>query len=153
MQYSMFIQIIPRRNDIKFFLAEHAGRFVKQSRRPVTSFSAQAKLFLLGIGLAIGLYGCGPSKGALMKQFDAAIGGHKDRLITELGLPSRDCTPLQHGEACEWRQKGRPPFHEGPLEGTFPGDTLTYFFDSKQIVCQWRFQGNHSGAQHSASRC
>lgn len=123
-------------------------------RIPVPPFSAQAKLCVLGIALAIGLYGClNPSKVALMKQFDATIGGQKDQIIRELGLPSRDCTPLELGEACEWTQRGGPPFLEGPLAETFPGDTLTFFLDSNQIVCQWRFQGVHSGAQHSASRC
>ena len=154
MKYSMLIQIIHGRKAIGYFLAEQAGKLLTNQRIPVPPFSAHAKLCALGIVLAIGLYGClGPSKAALMKQFDATIGDHKDRLITELGLPSRDCTPLQLGEACEWRQRGGPPFLEGPLEGTFPGDTLTYFLDSRGVVCQWRFHGEHSGTQHSASRC
>jgi len=91
-----------------------------------------------------------------MKQFDARIGQNKDRLITELGLPLRDCTSLQFGEACEWVQTGRHGgrlFLEGPLEGTFPGDRLTYFIDSKGIVCQWRFEGAHNGIQQSTSQC
>ena len=146
----MLIKIIQGRNARGFFLDGQAGRYANNQSIRVPRFP----LCVLGVALAIGLYGClGPSKVALMKQFDATIGDHKDRLITELGLPSRDCTPLQLGEACEWRQRGGPPFLEGPLEGTFPGDTLTYFLDSRGVVWQWRFHGEHSGTQHSASRC
>ena len=103
-----------------------------------------------------------------MKQFDARVGQDKDRLIMELGLPMRDCTPLQFGEACEWVQRGvrgggvgrrglgggvgRLPL-EGPLEGTYPGDRLTYFLDSSGVICQWRFEGAQHGTQHSASQC
>lgn len=150
----MLIQIKHGRNAIGFFLAEQAGMFVNNHRIPVPHFSAQAKLGVLGIALAIGLYGClGPSKVALIKQFDATIGSQKDQIIRELGLPSRECMPLEPGEACEWRQRGGPPFLEGPLEETFPGDTLTLFLDSRGKVCQWRFQGEHTGAQHSVGRC
>jgi hypothetical protein len=149
MKQSMLIQIIQGRNPIGFFLDEQARRYANNHSRWV----ARLPLCVLGVALAIGLPGCGPSKVALMKQFDARIGQNKDRLITELGLPTRDCTPLQFGEACEWEQIGSPPFLEGPLEGTFPGDSLTYFLDSKRIVCQWRFQGAHNGTQHSASQC
>ncbi len=88
-----------------------------------------------------------------MKQFNAKIGQHKDQLITEMGLPARECTALNFGEACQWEQINGPPFLEGPLAETFPGDSLTYFLNSKQIVCQWRFQGRHNGIQHSASQC
>lgn len=123
-------------------------------RMLVPCFSTQAKLCVLGIALAIGLSGClGPNKIVLTQQFDMPIGHHKDRLISELGLPTNYCTPLQSGEACEWVQTGGPPYLEGPLEGTFPGDTLTYFLDSKRIVCQWRFMGAYSGTQHSVHRC
>ena len=161
LKHSMLIKIIQGRNAIGFFLAEQAGRFVNNHRIPVPRFSAQAKLCVLGIALAIGLPGCfGPSKVELMKQFDARIGQNKDRLITELGLPMRDCTSLQFGEACEWVQtggrggrRGGRLFLEGPLEGTFPGDRLTYFIDSKGIVCQWRFEGADNGIQQSTSQC
>jgi hypothetical protein len=166
MKHSMLIKIIQGRNTIGFFLAEQAGRFVTNHRIPVPRFFTQVKLCVLGIALAIGLPGCfGPSKVELMKQFDARIGQHKDRLIMELGLPLRDCTSLQFGEACEWVQtggrgvrgvrgvRGGRLYLEGPLEGTYPGDRLTYFIDSKGIVCQWRFDGAHHGAQHSASQC
>ena len=134
-----------------YSLDEQAGRYANNQSIRVSRFP----LWVLGIALAFGLHGCfGPGKAALMKQFDARIGQNKNRLITELGLPLKDCTPLQLGEACEWTQRGRLPYLEGPLEGTFPGDSLTYFLDSKQIVCQWRFQGKaHSGTQHSASQC
>ena len=154
MKLSMLIQIRQSKNPIGFFLAEQAGIFANNHRILGPVFSSQVKLCVLGLALTIGLAGClGPSKAALMKQFDATIGNHKDQLITELGLPTRDCTPLQLGEACEWRQKGSPPFFEGPLEGTFRGDTITVFLDSRGIVCQWRFQGKYAGTQHSASRC
>lgn len=107
------------------------------------------------IALVIGLLGClGPSKAEIKKQFDAPIGHHKDRLITELGLPSRECTKLHLGEACEWEQVGGPPYLEGPLKDTFPGDKLTYFINSGGIICQWRFLGRFfDEIQHSTSRC
>jgi len=136
---------------MSYSLDEQAERYANNQSIRVPRFP----LWVLGIALAFGLHGCfGPGKVALMKQFDARIGQNKNRLITELGLPLKDCTPLQFGEACEWIQRGRLPYLEGPLKGTFPGDSLTYFLDSKQIVCQWRFQGKaHSGTQHSASQC
>lgn len=119
-------------------------------RISVTRFS----LWVIGIALAIGVSGCiGPSKVEFMKQFDARIGQNKDQIITELGLPIRECTPLEFGEACEWEQIDGPPFLEGPLAETFPGDALTYFLNSKRIVCQWRFQGRHNGTQQSKSQC
>ena len=150
MKQSM-LKIIQGRNAIGFFLDEQARRYANNHSIRVP----RLPLCVLGVALAIGLHGCvGPGKVALMKQFDARIGQNKDRLITELGLPLRDCTPLQFGEACEWTQRGRLPYLEGALEGTFPGDRLTYFLDSRGIVCQWRFEGKaHSGTQHSASQC
>ena len=127
-----------------------ADRF-KNNHRASAHYIA---MWIFGIALVIGMQGClGPSKSTLMQQFDARIGQHKDRLITELGLPARECTPLQFGEACQWNQIGRPPFLEGPLEGTFPGDSLTYFISSDGVVCQWRFLGAHNGTQHSTSQC
>ena len=123
-------------------------------RASVPLCSDLVKLYLLGLAFALVLSGCfGPSKETLAIQFNATIGSHKDRLIKELGIPPSDCTPLQQGEACEWIQKARPPFFEGPLEGTFPGDTLTYFLDSKGVICQWRFQGAYYDLQHSESQC
>jgi len=156
MKQSMLIQIIQGRNAIGFFLDGQAGRYANNHSRWV----ARLPLCVLGVALAIGFPGCGPSKVALMNQFDARIGQNKDRLITELGLPLRDCTPLQFGEACEWTQTGGRlvgrvgrVYLEGPMEGTFPGDRLTYFFDSRGIVCQWRFEGAQNGIQQSASQC
>jgi hypothetical protein len=159
MMQSMLIKIIQGRNARGFFLDGQAGRYANNQSIRVPRFP----LCVLGVALAMGLYGClGPSKVALMKQFDARIGQNKDRLIVELGLPMRDCTPLQFGEACEWVQigvrgggrgrVGRLPL-EGPLEGTYPGDRLTYFLDSSGVICQWRFQGAHNGTQHSTSQC
>jgi hypothetical protein len=156
MKQSMLIQIIQGRNAIGFFLDEQARRYANNHSIRVP----RLPLCVLGVALAIGLTGCGPSKVALTKQFDARIGQNKDRLIMEIGLPLRDCTPLQLGEACEWQQTGGRGrggrgrlYLEGPMEGTFPGDRLTYFLDSRGIVCQWRFEGTHNGTQHSASQC
>ena len=146
----MLLKIIQGRNAIGSFLDEQAGRQAHNHSIQVSRIS----LWVLGVALAIGLSGCfGPGKIALKTQFDAKIGKNKDQLIKELGLPIQDCTPLQSGEACQWQQIGAPPFLEGPLEGTFPGDNLTYFLDSKGIVCQWRFHGARDGTQHSASQC
>jgi hypothetical protein len=150
MQSMLLIKIIQGRNVRGFFLDEQAGGYANNQSIRVPRFP----LCVLGVALAIGLYGClGPSKVALMKQFDARVGQDKDRLIMELGLPMRDCTPLQFGEACEWTQKRRLPHLEGPLEGTYPGDKLTYFLDSSGVICQWRFEGAQHGTQHSASQC
>ena len=165
MMQSMLIKIIQGRNARGFFLDEQAGGYANNQSIRVPRFP----LCVLGVALAMGLYGClGPSKVALIKQFDSRVGQHKDRLIMELGLPMRDCTPLQFGEACEWVQRGvrgggvgrrglgggvgRLPL-EGPLEGTYPGDRLTYFLDSSGVICQWRFEGAQHGTQHSASQC
>jgi hypothetical protein len=161
MKQSMLIQILQGRNAIGFFLDGQARKYANNHSIRVP----RLLLCVLGVALAIGLHGClGPSKVALMKQFDARIGQNKDRLIMELGLPRRDCTPLQFGEACEWVQigvrgrrglgggVGRLPL-EGPLEGTYPGDRLTYFLDSSGVICQWRFEGAQHGTQHSASQC
>jgi hypothetical protein len=151
----MLIQIIQGRNPMGFFLDEQARRYANNH----SIWVARLPLCVLGVALAIGLIGCfGPSKVALMKQFDARIGQNKDRLIMELGLPLRDCTPLQLGEACEWQQtRGRGVggrlYLEGPMEGTFPGDRLTYFLDSRGVACQWRFEGAQNGIQQSASQC
>jgi hypothetical protein len=157
MQSMLLIKIIQGRNVRGFFLDEQAGGYANNQSIRVPRFP----LCVLGVALAIGLFGClGPSKVALMKQFDARIGQNKDRLIMELGLPLRDCTPLQLGEACEWQQtrgRGRGGggrlYLEGPMEGTFPGDRLTYFLDSRGIVCQWRFEGAQNGIQQSANQC
>ena len=150
MKQSTFIRIIQGGNTIETFRDEQAEKDKNKHKISDSCLS----LCILGIVLAIGLSGClGPSKDALKQQFDATIGQDKDRLITELGLPRSECTPLKFGEACEWVQVGGPPFLEGPLEGTFPGDSLTYFLDSRRIVCQWRFLGRNSGTQHSASQC
>lgn len=149
----MLLQFIHGRNARGFFLGD-PERYAKNRSIPVPLLSAQAKLYFLVIGLAMGLQGClGLSTVELTRQFDTPIGHDKDHLITELGLPTRDCTPLKSGEACEWQQIGPPHYLRGPLDGTFPGDTLTYFLDSRRIVCQWRFLGAGSGTQHSASRC
>ena len=151
MKPTLLVRLTQGRNAIRIFLNKQAARNTSNNRIAIHRFS----LAILGVTLVIGLYGCiGPSKVAFMKQFDAKIGQHKDKLITEMGLPARGgCTPLDFGEACQWEQINGPPFLEGPLEGTFPGDSLTYFLDSKRMVCQWRFQGRHNGTQHSASQC
>ncbi len=150
MKPTLRVTLTQRNNAIKIFLGQLTDRNTSNNPKKGPPFS----LAVLGISLFMGLSGCiGPSKVAFMKQFDAKIGQHKDRLITEMGLPARDCTALNFGEACQWEQINGPPFLDGPLEGTFPGDSLTYFLDSKQIVCQWRFQGRHNGTQHSANQC
>ncbi len=141
---------VQRKNATGLFFDIRSGRFQNNPMLRLPRFS----IIGLGVALAIGLHGCvGLNKNSLMKQFDARIGQNKDRLITELGLPTRDCTPVQFGEACQWSQIGGPPFLEGPLEGTFPGDSLTYFLNSEGIVCQWRFLGAHNGTMHSTRKC
>ncbi len=150
MKPTLLVRLTQGRNAIKFFLNKQAESNTSNNRIARPRFS----LAILGVTLVIGLYGCiGPSKLAFMKQFDAKIGQHKDQLITEMGLPARQCTALNFGEACQWEQINGPPFLAGPLEGTFPGDSLTYFLDTNQIVCQWRFQGRHDGTQQSANQC
>jgi hypothetical protein len=150
MTQSILTHMTQLRNTLEFFLGEQTERSMNTQRIRLP----RIPLYLLGIALAIALTGCvGPSKVALIQQFDARIGQHKDLLILELGLPTRNCTPLKFGEACEWTQIGGPPFLEGPLKETFPGDALTYFLNSKRIVCQWRFQGRRNGTQQSKSQC
>ena len=150
MKQSILSQFTQGINTMRFFLDEQTRRNANYNKLLLS----RILLCILGIAFTIGLHGClGPSKIALQKQFDARIGHHKDRVIAELGLPARDCTPLKFGEACQWEQLPGPPFLEGPLEGTFPGDSLTYFLNSKRIICQWRFQGAQNGTQHSESQC
>ena len=88
-------------------------------------------------------------------RFDSMIGQPKDNLVLDMGVPE-ECISFRSGEACQWIQRGGTD--SGPISGEEGlgmiqnTEAINFFFDERQLACEWRYDGFY-GVQRSRDRC